>query len=154
MKVKACRHEAHEKKAGLRLNRALESVRALRLRLTGQRRSILAILAQAAKPLSSDEIFARLKKGSGDLVTVYRSLTTMEGAGLLRRYDLGDGTRRYELAEEGHHHHYVHCRGCGSVEAFEGCEFEEGLLRALAKKGYQRIQHSLDVQALCAACRD
>ena len=74
-------------------------------------------------------------------------------AGLLRRYEFGDGVRRYELSQpEEHHHHYIRCRACGSLEAFDGCDFEDTLARLLAKKGYQMIRHTLDVQALCRAC--
>lgn len=154
MRVRTCRHDLHSNSSDHRLKKALEKVRALRLRITGPRKDILAALAKSVKPLSSDEVFDRLKKGASDLATVYRSLTTLEEAGLLRRYDLGDGTRRYELSVEGHHHHYVHCRSCGDIEAFEGCEFEENVLNKLARKGYRMIQHSLDVQALCSACQN
>jgi len=154
MRVRTCSHDLHGQSSDKRLKKALEKVRALRLRITGPRKDILSILAQSVKPLSSDEVFSRLRKGASDLATVYRSLTTLEEGGLLRRYDLGDGTRRYELTEDGHHHHYVHCRSCGNIEAFEGCEFEESVLNMLARKGYRMIQHSLDVQALCSACQN
>jgi len=153
MHVKSCKHDAHKPSAGLRLEWALGQFRALRLRITNPRKEILAVLAKAAKPLSSEEVFSELKKGN-DLVTVYRSLATMEEAGLLRRYEFGDGVRRYELSQEQeHHHHYIRCRGCGSLEAFDGCDFEDTLARALAKTGYEMIRHTLDVQALCRACQ-
>lgn len=153
MKLKACGHDTHKTSCNRRIDWALGRFRALRLRVTNPRKEVLSVLAKAHKPLSSDEVFAELGQGN-DLVTVYRSLSTMEEAGLLRRYEFGDGVRRYELAEsEEHHHHYVRCRGCGSLEAFEGCDFEETLSRSLAKKGYQVIRHTLDVQALCRACQ-
>jgi len=153
MKMHLCKHEHKAGSTTKRLENALEKVKALHLRLTGPRKDILSILAKATKPLSSEDIFVKLKKGSSDLVTIYRSLTTLEEAGLLQQHDLGDGIRRYELTEEGHHHHYVHCRSCGNIEAFEGCDFEMNVLNALAKKGYSMIQHSLNVHALCSACQ-
>jgi Fur family ferric uptake transcriptional regulator len=153
MHVKSCNHSAHKSPSSRRLDWALEQFKALRLRITNPRKEILAVLAKAVKPLSSEEVFAELKKDN-DLVTVYRSLTTMEDAGLLRRYEFGDGVRRYELSQEQeHHHHYIRCRECGDLEAFDGCDFEDTLARLLAKKGYQMIRHTLDVQALCRACQ-
>jgi len=153
MKVKACKHAHHSGSSNKRLTVALNKVRELHLRLTGPRKEILSVLANCVSPMSSEEVFGQLKKGKSDLVTVYRSLSTLEEAGLLHLYDLGDGTRRYELSQEGHHHHYVHCRSCGGIEAFEGCDFEENVLSALAKKGYRMVQHSLNVHALCSACQ-
>lgn len=153
MHVKSCKHEAHKHSAARRLEWALERFRALRLRITNPRKEILGVLSQSVKPLSSDEVFSKMKAGN-DLVTVYRSLNTMEEAGLLRRYEFGDGVRRYELSQDhDHHHHYIRCRECGSLEAFDGCDFEGTLARLLAKKGYQMIRHTLDVQALCRACQ-
>ena len=153
MKIKTCKHEAHNSNFSQRLKWALEKIQEKKLRITNPRKEILAILAESRKPLSSDEVFKLLKKGKSDLVTVYRSLTTMEELGILRKHDLGDSVRRYELAqEEHHHHHYIHCRSCGSVEAFEGCAFEQVIYKSLKNKGYQHIQHNLDVQAICSAC--
>lgn len=153
MKVKGCSHETHRHSRATRLENALAGLKERGVRVTGPRREILRVLAGVSKPLSSDEVFAALKKGAGDLVTVYRSLATLEEIGLLRRHELGDSVRRYELAEDGHHHHYVRCRGCGNVEAFGGCEFEGALARSLGRRGYQMIQHNLDVLALCKTCQ-
>lgn len=153
MHVKTCKHEAHRSSARRRLDWGLTQLRELHLRVTGPRKEILGVLAEAAKPLSSEEVFSSLRKGN-DLVTVYRSLATMEEAGLLSRYELGDGVRRYELSEaDPHHHHYIRCRGCGALEAFDGCDFESAIARSLAQRGYQMIRHTLDVQALCRACQ-
>jgi len=151
MKVKACKHKAHHAGANQRVEKALEKIRAKGIRVTAPRREILRVLAASSLPLSSEEVFSEFTKG-GDLVTVYRSLATLEELNLVRRYDLGDGVRRYELLNEQHHHHYIRCRGCGDVEPFEGCEFESNLSKTLERKGYRMLQHTLDVQALCSRC--
>jgi Fur family ferric uptake transcriptional regulator len=152
MKVKVCPHQTHSSPFKERVDKALNFIRERKIRVTNPRKEILNVLAKATRPMSSDEVFSNLKKGSSDLVTVYRSLTTLEEIGLLRRHDLGDTVRRYELSEGNHHHHYVRCKSCGTVEAFEGCEFENKLSKTLSKKGYHMIQHSLDVMALCSSC--
>lgn len=152
MKVKSCSHETHRSSFKERVEKALSFIRERKIKVTNPRKDILTVLAKATRPMSSDDIFAALPKGSSDLVTVYRSLSTLEEIGLLRRHDLGDSLRRYELSEDQHHHHYIRCKSCGTVEAFEGCEFENNLSKTLSKKGYHMIQHSLDVMALCSRC--
>lgn len=152
MKVKPCKHSAHEEPHQETLDSALEQLRSKGLRVTPQRRQMLAALIKSHKPLSADELFQHLPKGSSDQATVFRSLSGMEEAGILQKQELGDGIRRYEVAEKSHHHHYIHCRSCGAVEAFDGCVFDKSLSRSLARKGYQKIQHNLEVMALCSSC--
>ncbi|MGE3262935.1 MAG: Fur family transcriptional regulator [Bacteriovoracia bacterium] len=153
MKVKPCKHHAHDEPAMKRLDWAIGQIREKSLRVTTQRKNMLAALLKSDRPLSAEEVFDRLKKGTSDLTTVFRSLGDLEAAGLLRRHEFGDGLRRYEVVQEkGHHHHFIHCRSCGNVEAFDGCDFEKVLSKSLERRGYKKIQHNLEVMALCSAC--
>jgi Fur family ferric uptake transcriptional regulator len=153
MKVKGCKHHAHDEPAPKQLDWAIGQIRERGLRVTPQRRDMLAALLKSERPLSAEEVFGRLKKGTSDLATVFRSLGNLEEIGLLRRHEFGDGVRRYEVTQEKeHHHHFVHCRSCGNIEAFDGCDFEKVLSRVLERRGYKKIQHNLEVQALCSAC--
>lgn len=149
MKVHACQNHAHRRPARERLAESLAALKESHIRVTEPRRKILAALVAAERPLSSEEIF---KKTGCDLVTIYRSLAAMERAALVRRQDLGDQVRRYELADT-HHHHYVRCRSCGSVEAFDGCDLDTSLAARLSRRGYTGIHHQLDVLALCERCQ-
>lgn len=154
MKVKACKHHSHEESLTERLASSLEKIRRSGLRVTSQRKDILSELLKSERPLSAEEVFSRQKKGSSDLATVFRSLAGMEEAGILQRHDLGDNIRRYEVnSENHHHHHFVRCRSCGSIEAFEGCNFERILEKLLGDKGYTQLQHTLEVLAVCPACK-
>jgi Fe2+ or Zn2+ uptake regulation protein len=60
MHVKSCSHSAHKSPASRRLDWALEQFKALSLRITNPRKEILTVLSKAAKPLSSEEVFAEL----------------------------------------------------------------------------------------------
>ena len=42
-------------------------------------------------------VIAALPTGECDLATVYRSLHLLEGMGIVKRFDLGDGVARFEL---------------------------------------------------------
>ena len=149
MKPAACPHPAHRRAPSERLAHGLARLRAAKLKVTGPRKQILGVLSHAERPLSSEEIFSRLS--DGDLVTVYRTLQTLDEQEIVRRADLGDGTRRYELAEKEHHHHYVVCRVCKKAEPFDACGFSRSL-RVLEELGYGKIQHTLEVQAVCRRC--
>ncbi|RZA06865.1 MAG: transcriptional repressor [Proteobacteria bacterium] len=151
MHVEPCQHSSHRTPAAERLQEGLLRLKAAGLRITKPREKILSVLASAPKPLSSEEVHARLK--DSDLVTVYRTLLSMEEAEILRRADFGDGVRRYEFANAHHHHHYVICRGCQKIEPFDECPFS-ATKKALEKRGYKKVQHTLEVFALCESCQE
>jgi Fur family ferric uptake transcriptional regulator len=152
MQIKPCKHESHKHGAKDLVEEAIHKMRDFGLRVTSPRIEILKALAATTKPLSTEEVFSSLGKKSGDLVTVYRALATLEEAEILRRHDFGDGVKRYAFTGAQHHHHYVICRNCGSVEPFDDCSFEIESLKTLKKRGYTKIQHMLEVFAECPKC--
>jgi Fur family transcriptional regulator, ferric uptake regulator len=150
MHVEPCQHASHRAPAEDRLQEGILRLKAAGLKVTKPRERILGVVAASPKPLSSEEVHARLK--GSDLVTVYRTLLAMEEAEILRRADFGDGVRRYEFANAHHHHHYVICRGCQKIEPFDDCPFS-ATKKLLEKKGYSKVQHTLEVFALCESCQ-
>ena len=87
-----------------------ERLRRKSRKVTGPRQALLELLRRQPHPMSSKEIFDALPKDLCDLATVYRSLRLLEQMGMVKRFDFGDGTARFELLEEGddgHHHHLV-----------------------------------------------
>lgn len=150
MRSDPCKHSSHRASPAERTEEGIQRLKAAGLRITAPRKRILEILSTSVKPLSSEEVHARLK--TGDLVTVYRTLMAMEEAEIVRRADFGDGVRRYEFAGSEHHHHYVICRSCQKTEAFDACPFT-ATKKALEKRGFRKIQHTLEVFALCEDCQ-
>jgi Fur family ferric uptake transcriptional regulator len=75
---------------------------------------------------------------------------------LVRRYDFGDGTARFELVpegEEGHHHHLI-CKQCALIVEVEECfpvEWEQALAR---RHGFKAITHRLEFFGLCSRCAE
>ncbi|MBL9174689.1 MAG: transcriptional repressor [Verrucomicrobiales bacterium] len=123
-------------------------------KVTGPRQAILEVLRRHQHPLANREIHRALGPENCDLATVYRNLHTLEGMGLVRRYDFGDGTARFELVpegEEGHHHHLI-CQQCALIVEVEEC-FPEELEQALARRhGFTGITHRLEFFGLCPRC--
>ena len=76
-------------------------------RITGPRQLILEVLRREDHPLTARQIHGQL---DCDLATVYRSLRLLEEMAMVKRFDFGDGTARFELLgknDDGHHHHLV-----------------------------------------------
>ena len=111
---------------------------------TPQRMAVLRALA-AEQHQSMESIRSRCPRVG--MVTVYRTLDLLNGLGIVRRLDLGDGAR-YELAED--HHHHTICDSCGVISEFDTCPLDP---RRLPDSGFEPRSHSVEVYGKCAACR-
>ena len=122
------------------------------LKLTGPRRAILQALADNHGPFTADEVHKLITKRICDQATVYRTLTSLEEIGLLRRCEFGDGMARFELTEDGHHHHHIICNKCKRVEIIDDHEIEE-IDRFPRKRGFSNISHILEFFGTCPQCK-
>ena len=120
-----------------------------KLRATPKRVALLSALQSARSPRTAEELHKAVKS---DLVTIYRNLQSLVGAGIVSEVRFKDSSVRYELAH-GHHHHIV-CTGCGAVEELDGCDnspLESQALRASER--FSRIEeHALEFFGVCKSC--
>lgn len=124
-------------------------------RITTPRRTVMAVLQRAARPLTPQEIHARGRRfhRSLGLATVYRALAVLERAGLVRRVHLADRCDGYMRASPGHYHVLV-CRRCGRTVEFAGAEDLEGLIAQVERgTGFRVEDHLLQLVGLCAPCQ-
>ena len=123
-----------------------ERAEAKGLRMTGQRRTIAAVLDQAVDHPDVEELHARAAAADAgiSIATVYRTVKLFEEAGLLDRVEFGDGRARYEDAERDHHDHLIDLQ---SGEVIEFCDEEiEALQEKIAEKlGYRLKGHRLEL---------
>jgi len=125
------------------------------LRRTAAREAILQLLARARRPLSHQDILRyRKRAGSFDRVTVYRTLETLQEAGLLHRIQGMDGTWRfcrhkYESPGKcaGNHIHFL-CSSCDQMT----CLPEQPLPWVVAPAGATIHSKQLVVHGHCAEC--
>ena len=124
-------------------------------RYTSSRRTLVAVLCAAGRPLPIPEIVgaAGLPQSS-----VYRNLTVLEAAGTIRRVNGADELVRFELDEPftAHHHHLV-CLGCDLVSDVVVPNTEEAVLERVleagaAAAGFRPSGHRLDVLGRCPNC--
>lgn len=127
-------------------------LQAYNLKSTPIRLAILNVFSKGCNPICAEDIFHALKNKKINIVTVYRTLTTFEQAGIVRRVDLQKDSAYYELA--GHHHHHITCTGCGTVEGFDGCGMEKLSKKVLehSSKFDLVTRHSLELFGLCKSC--
>ena len=73
------------------------------IRLTGQRRVIAGVLADAADHPDAEELYRRASRIDDQisLATVYRTLRLFEERGVIARRDRGDGRARYGFRPDG-----------------------------------------------------
>ena len=124
-------------------------------KITAPRQAILATLHQHGRPMSIKEIFSSLPPGGCDLATVYRSMHLLETMGMVKRFDFGEGSARYELlaeGEDGHHHHLV-CTRCAGVVEIEECFTRELEEKIATQNGFKAVTHRLEFFGICPACQ-
>jgi hypothetical protein len=87
-----------------------------RIRPSVQRIAVLANIANKRKHPTADEIFTDLvtEYPSMSKTTVYNSLHILVEANLVRELEIESGNKRYDLAPQPPHSHFI-CRKCGRI---------------------------------------
>lgn len=127
-------------------------LKAAGLKVTPARKHILHLFSADCKPINAEYLCRKLKKKHVNQVTIYRTLASLERAGIIKRVDLRKDSIFYELAR--HHHHHIVCTGCGKTESFETCGVD-ALSKSVLKKSplFKTVnQHSLELYGMCKSC--
>jgi len=138
------------------LEALIKDLRAEGHRITKVRRAVLSQIISASGPLSALQLLAALKQGEliVNKTTVYREIDFLKEAKLVREVDLLDGTKRYELLEEGSHHHHLVCTNCRKVQCVEMQNDLDALERRVGRKYRFQIQsHVLEFFGRCSDCK-
>ena len=116
------------------------------LRMTGQRRTIAAVLQESDDHPDVEELHARAAAIDSkiSIATVYRTVKLFEEAGILDKLEFGDGRARYEDAEREHHDHLIDTE-TGDVIEFVDAEIEKLQEKIAAKLGYRLTGHRMEL---------
>ena len=127
-------------------------LRSVGLRSTAQRRAVLQALFEA-QHATVDELAAEVQRTLPDvsLSTIYRTLETLDEAGLVTHAHLHHGSPTYHSVDEEPHVHLV-CTRCGAIgqQPISVAASLAAQLRASA--GFVVDVSHLAVHGLCAAC--
>ncbi|HQG03917.1 MAG TPA: Fur family transcriptional regulator [Thermoleophilia bacterium] len=123
------------------------------LRVTRQRRAVVAAVADSSVCLSPLEVFEAARRDCPDLglTTVYRTLELLGEIGALRRVHGADGCERLVPAGSTHGHAVV-CDSCGRVTEFTECDMGDVVRAATRETGYRITGHFLQLSGLCVDC--
>lgn len=127
-------------------------LRAKGLRVTPQRLVILDVLQHSDQHLSAEEIFAvvQARFPSTDISTVYRTLETLVGLGMVQKVSLGENHDHYEWAEVPHHH--LVCVKCGGVTEV-GDDVLDTVRSLLADHyRFRPARAHLEIEGVCERC--
>lgn len=96
------------------------------LRVTRQRRAIAKAFFEHPGHPNIDELYTRIRERHPNIgqATVYRTLKLLVDSGLAEPSRFGDGTTRYEAADEHGHHDHLVCTSCGHIVEFRNDEIE------------------------------
>ncbi len=129
----------------------VQSLREAGHRLTPQRESVLAVIAESDSHLTAEEILERVRERYPYLnkSAVYRSLDLLRELSLINQTDLGHGRVEYELHRHPHHHHLI-CRHCKHIQ-----QIDHTVLQTLQKKLEQEFGFHADLDhfAIFGTCR-
>ena len=128
------------------LNRIERACAEAGMRMTGQRKTIAAVLARSPDHPDVDELHRRANAVDSriSLSTVYRTLKLLETKGILARHDFGAGRGRYEATPREHHDHLIDIEG-GTVIEFRNEEIERIQERIARELGFRLIGHKLEL---------
>jgi Fe2+ or Zn2+ uptake regulation protein len=124
------------------------------LRVTGHRVAVLQAVSKVKQPITVYELVDLLrKKDNIDQATVYRNLSSLHEAGLLRRLDFNHGHAHYEL-ETGRASHQLVCHTCETIEKIEGISVDDAVKKMLKKsKKFKNVTtHSIEIYGTCKVC--
>lgn len=126
-------------------------------RASPARAEVIEAIASLGCSVTAREVSDLLReRGSGvGLASIYRALELLERLGLIKRFDVGEGTARYEPAHpSGEHHHHVVCDSCGKVEPFEDEALERAIHQLSDNVSFEVAAHDVTLHGECPACRE
>jgi Fe2+ or Zn2+ uptake regulation protein len=131
----------------------LEQFRQRGLKITPQRRAILALLADDDSHPTAEQVYQRVLSVMPDIsrTTVYNTLRELSDSGELTPvHDLSEGGQRYDTNSETHHHLYcVQCHALIDIDHdFEGLD-----LALEEMSGYQILSRQVIFYGICPDCQ-
>lgn len=134
-----------------------EFIRKKGLRQTSQRDEILEVIFASDEHFTPDELFERLRSAGSKAsrATVYRTLSLLVVANLIREIELGDGQTTYDpnFIDHPNHNHLI-CIDCGKVVEFEDSHLDLLNDCVTRRLGYRPVHQSLRIEAACERLRN
>jgi Fur family transcriptional regulator, ferric uptake regulator len=118
------------------------------LRVTPQRASIITLLSETDEHPNVEDLYemARALDDTVSVATVYRTMSVLENAGLVRKLVLDDAPARYEMMPQTDHDHLVDVDS-GELVEIPGTEISKLMARVASELGYEIVSHHTVIRA-------
>ncbi|MBK1717753.1 Fur family transcriptional regulator [Thiocystis violacea] len=128
--------------------------RRLGVRLTPQRRRVLAILRASDRPLGAYEILEAMRDGARALAppTVYRALDFLVEQGLAHKLESLHAFVGCTHPDHPHSSQFLICADCGLVTELENDAIARSLKSAASESGFEPRRPVVELIGTCAAC--
>jgi Fur family ferric uptake transcriptional regulator len=126
------------------------------LRSTSQRRLVTDVFFRTGGHMSIEDLLAKVREHDPRVgyATVYRTLRLLAECELANVRHFGDGVTRYELRDEGEHHHdHLICTECQRIVEFEDEAIEVLQDRVAERYGYRLKSHKHELYGVCPQCQ-
>ncbi len=135
-------------------NRSLRTISEAGLRITNQRALIMDIIRREKGHPDADEVYrlAREKQPHISLSTVYRTLQTLKGLGLVEEVHFDETHHHYETKPAGEHCHLL-CLGCGKIIEFKYPLALMVKVNVPDAKDFDIVGSEVRLTGYCANCR-
>lgn len=133
-----------------------EFIRRKGLRRTPQRDAIVRLAFAEDEHFTAEELFDRVRKHNipASRATVYRTISLLAEARLLREIDLGGDTKTYDpnFLDKPTHNHLV-CIDCGKVLEFEDSHIDLLNDCLTRRMGFRPASQTIKIEACCEQLR-
>ncbi len=123
-------------------------------RNTKQKIVILAILKEADRPMSINEIYAQVVLNLPKIAksTIYRNIDQLLNQNLIDKYHLNDNEIFYRIKANTHEHkHFIICDDCKKVFDLPTCPIQD-LENSMAERGFIIKDHHIQINGICQTC--
>ncbi|MDF1614493.1 Fur family transcriptional regulator [Desulfurivibrio dismutans] len=123
------------------------------LKMTHQRLTIYRELLSSRDHPAVETIFQRVRRHipTISIDTVYRTLATLEEAGMINRVDTTEGLVRYE-ADRGIPHHHLICMKCHQIRDFIWDAFDTLPRPPEVDRWGQSVARNVVITGICRQC--
>src|SRR5438132_11996949 len=122
-------------------------------RFTGQQRDMVRFIFAQHNHFDAEQLIDNMKRSGLQVsrATVYRTLTKLVDAGLLRRLELGP--RMFYEHDYGYpQHEHMYCQKCGKVIEFQNPAVEMIIRDVCQRHAFQTGDHIFVIRGICSEC--
>lgn len=120
------------------------------MRMTAQRKQILALFQKTSEPLSAELIMEKLPSNSLNLSTIYRTLDLFFTEGMISKSFMNHTAYYYLNHKE--HHHYMICIRCQKMYEID-CHINHVAEDIAKRHDFKITHHDMTVYGYCRDCQ-